>query len=201
MLVPQDGIVLHTIGHSNVSLEQIIQLLGDNWIEVLVDVRTVPRSRYAPQFNQADLAEVLSKIGFEYRFAGDTLGGRPKDQTCYKRHERPQAEQRKAKYLRLVDYEEVAKRPWYKKAIADLIETAVAYRVAIMCSEEDPYKCHRQHLITRSLLKFEEAKVTVWHIRGNGDLERAILPPQMSLFDDWASRDEALHNEAHEEIV
>lgn len=156
-----------TIGHSNLSAEEFVAALKAHQIATLVDVRSAPYSRWAPQFNRDDLARTLRLAGVEYRFAGDVLGGRPTDPTCYKNGELPGD---KADFLALVDYGEVAKRDWYRAGITRLIELAEGARTAIMCSEEDPARCHRHHLIAQTLL---DAGVSVEHIRKDGRVERA----------------------------
>jgi uncharacterized protein (DUF488 family) len=178
------SLVMHTIGHSNQPAEEIIALLRRWAIDLVVDVRTTPYSQYMPQFNREPFARVLQDAGIDYRFAGEYLGGRPSDPTCYKSGTLPSG---KAKYLELVDYDEVRTRDWYRKGIARLLDLAATWRAAIMCSEEDPARCHRQHLITPTLL---EQGVQVWHIRATGEREVATVEPQappeeqqLSLFD------------------
>ena len=142
-----------------------------------MDVRTVPYSQYTHQFNREVFANTLKEAGIEYKFAGEPLGRRPNDPTCYKRGELPQ---NKTNYLELVDYAEVAKRDWYQKGIGRLLTIAEQHRTVIMCSEEDPNHCHRHHLIAQTLIK---KGVIVSHIRKNGDIEVAKLEAeQLSLF-------------------
>ncbi len=159
---------IYTIGHGNASVETIIQLLNQYRIQELVDVRSVPYSQYTPHFNRATLEDTLRKAQINYRFAGEHLGGRPDDPTCYKDGKLPDKDIDKEDYLKLVDYDEVAKRPFYLKGLARLIDLAGERRVAIMCSEEDPNMCHRSRLIAYSLI---ERGVTVRHIRKDGRLE------------------------------
>jgi uncharacterized protein (DUF488 family) len=165
-----------TIGHSNLPIERFIELLQDNGLDVLVDVRSTPYSRYNPQFtcacatgagNRESLATSLVEAGIEYTFAGEYLGGRPRDPTCYKSGEVPGEG---ADYLKLVDYQEIMRRPWYQQGIARLIEMAAGPYLAIMCSEEDPLKCHRHHLIAQTLL---EQGIIVLHIRSDGRVQDA----------------------------
>jgi uncharacterized protein (DUF488 family) len=160
---------IYTIGHSNVEASKIIQLLQENQIDVLVDIRSSPYSQYATQFNRDTFSQLLQESGFEYVFAGTYLGGRPKDISCYKDDK--------------LDYNQVTQCSWYQKGIERLIEIADENRTAIMCSEENPEQCHRQHLISQTLL---EMSVTVIHIRGNGICESAKLEEkqaeQLSLF-------------------
>lgn len=158
-----------TIGHSNVPAERIIELLKQHGIKVLVDVRSVPYSRYNPQFNRETFQCTLEATGVEYAYAGQYLGGRPDDPTCYEGGQ--------------VQYERIVAKPWYQKGIDRLLEIADGQQVAIMCSEEDPLHCHRHNLVTQTLLK---RGVIVWHIRSNGQLERTQANPpefeQLPLF-------------------
>ena len=72
-----------TIGHSNHSLEHFIELLRAHEVDEVVDVRSAPYSRYAPHFNRDELEDALEKVGVDYLFMGDELGGRPADRSCY----------------------------------------------------------------------------------------------------------------------
>ncbi len=148
-----------TIGHSNSTVDEIVSLLREYGVHVVVDVRSVPYSQYVPQFNRETFEAALVAARIDYRFAGEYLGGRPTDPTCYKNGEVPTG---KADYLQLVDYDEVAKRPWFQKGLDRLIQLTERQTVAVMCSEEDPGRCHRHHLIARELLAQE---LEVEHIR------------------------------------
>jgi uncharacterized protein (DUF488 family) len=168
---------IYTIGHGNTSDHAIVGLLRAGKIRIVLDVRTVPYSQYTHQFNREVFANTLRDTEIDYRFAGQYLGGRPDDPTCYKYGVVPGPD---ANFLELVDYAEVAQRPWFQKALARLITIAKEQPVALMCSEEDPHRCHRHHLIAQALLQQE---VTVVHIRGDGKHEIAALEPkQLSLF-------------------
>ncbi len=166
-----------TIGHGNAADEAVVARLRELGIRVVLDVRTVPYSQYTHQFNREVFANTLRAAGIDYRFAGQYLGGRPDDPTCYKHGIVPGPD---ANYLELVDYPEVARRPWFQKALGRLIAIAGEQPAAIMCSEEDPHRCHRHHLIAQALLHQD---VTVVHIRGDGKQElAAVEPQQLSLF-------------------
>jgi uncharacterized protein (DUF488 family) len=156
---------IYTVGHSNKTDQEFIILLKKHQIDTLVDVRSFPYSRFVPQFNQKKLSQTLTSYGINYKFLGDCLGGRPKDPTCYKNGTLPEG---KANYLELVNYQEVAKRDFYKEGIHRLVNTARDHRTAILCSEEDPNRCHRKHLISKTLIELD---ITINHIRGDGVLE------------------------------
>ena len=162
---------LFTIGHSNHSLESFLRLLEENGVMTLVDVRSMPYSRYNPQFNKENLESALPQHDIQYAFAGKYLGGRPTDPSCYKSRQLP-AEG--ADYLHEVDYAEVMKREWFIKGIERLLELADEQTAAIMCSEENPAQCHRHHLIAQYLIaNYPEVKVR--HIRGDGTVFSAVV--------------------------
>lgn len=177
-----ENLELYTIGHSTLPMDDFLRLLKDNYIQVLVDVRSQPYSRFNPQYNRESFKHAMAHANIEYLFAGEYLGGRPSDPTCYKGGATPQEG---ADYLKEVDYAEVMKRDWYQGGIERLLEIAGQRLTAIMCSEEDPMKCHRHHLVTQTLL---QRGVTVWHIRADGQVEEAKPLPeetqaqQLSLF-------------------
>ena len=165
----QDTLTVYTIGHGNATDQKLIELLRNFEIQVVLDVRSVPYSQYTHQFNRELFAQTLHAAGIEYRFAGEHLGGRPEEAKYYKHRQKPEG---KANYLELVDYDELAKSPGYQRALARLIAIAGEQRTAVMCSEEDPRRCHRHHLIAQTLLK---QSVAVAHIRLDGCCEVATL--------------------------
>src|SRR4051812_47827707 len=73
-----------TIGHSNHPLDRFLKLIADTGVQVIADVRTTPQSRYNPHFGQKPFAEALKVIGVDYVFFGDSLGGRPKDESVWR---------------------------------------------------------------------------------------------------------------------
>jgi uncharacterized protein (DUF488 family) len=164
---------IFTIGHSNHSSDKFVRLLKNSSVDLLVDVRTAPYSRYSPQFNKETLEATLLRHDIEYAYAGKYLGGRPSDPSCYKSRVLP-AEG--TDYLHEVDYPEVMQREWFVKGMERLLELAAEKTTAIMCSEEDPAACHRHHLIAQYLMR-EHADVDVQHIRADGTVygARSIL--------------------------
>jgi uncharacterized protein (DUF488 family) len=160
---------LYTIGHGNHDIAKLIALLRANSVLTVVDVRTAPFSRYNPQFNKEELDAALSRRGIQYLFAGKYLGGRPSDPTCYKSGVFP-AEG--TDYLHEVDYAAVMTRDWFVKGIKRLLDLAERQPTATLCSEEDPARCHRHHLIAKYILA-QDAEAQVCHIRGDGTVYSA----------------------------
>ena len=123
-----------TVGHSTRSLEGFVQLLEAHGVRRVVDVRTVPRSRHNPQFNKASLPKALKKAGLRYLHMPE-LGGL--------RHAKPDSLNtgwRNASFRGYADYMQTAE---FAKAIDELIELAQQERIAIMCAEAVPWRCHR----------------------------------------------------------
>jgi uncharacterized protein (DUF488 family) len=163
---PSDTMIIYTIGHSNVEMGKFITLLQQNGITLLVDVRSEPYSKYADWFNKYPLERALKTEDIDYLFLGQELGGRPDDPSVYLNNEE-------------VDYDAVRKAPYFRKGIDSLLKVAAEQPVAIMCSEEDPLKCHRSLLIASAL---DAHGVEVIHIRHDGALTKENeLRPQMKL--------------------
>jgi uncharacterized protein (DUF488 family) len=146
---------VYTIGHSNRSTESFLKLLSDIGIQVLVDVRSIPRSKVASQFDSALLKVALAKNGIKYLYFGREIGGRPSNPALY------DAEGHAL-------YNLIAQSPIFLTAIERLIKGLEKYRVVIMCSEEDPTECHRRLLIGRVL---SEKGVQELHIRADGRVQ------------------------------
>lgn len=163
---------IYTVGHSNRTLEEFVALIKQHEIEVLVDVRSQPYSRYTPQFNGASLKETAPAAGVRYLFLGKELGGRPEGHRFYDADGR-------------VLYNVVAEAPLFLSGIERLKVGIQRYRVAILCAEEDPTGCHRRLLVGRVLTG---QGIPVVHIRGDGrmqseeQLQEAAHDGQLSLF-------------------
>jgi len=159
---PQPG-VLFTIGHSNHEISTFIALLQAHSIEVVVDVRTYPKSAYSEHFNRAPLERELRDAGIQYLFMGDELGGRPPEDSMYDDEDH-------------VLYSVLAEHPRFLGGL-DRLERGIAdYRVATMCSEECPDECHRRLLVGKVLT---ERGVLLRHIRAHGieDETEVVIPP------------------------
>jgi len=125
---------LLTIGHSTRSLAELIGLLKDNRVTAVVDVRTIPRSRTNPQFNQETLRRALEGAGISYQHMPG-LGGL--------RHAKPGSPNmgwRNASFRGYADYMQTAE---FARHLQALIERAEKDRIALMCAEAVPWRCHR----------------------------------------------------------
>lgn len=123
-----------SIGHSNRSLAEFLDLLKAYRVQVLADVRTMPRSRHNPQFNQDTLPAALAEAGVEYvSMAG--LGGL--------RHPRADSKNtgwRNQSFRGYADYMQTSE---FAAHLATLIGIQEDRSVAMMCAEAVPWRCHR----------------------------------------------------------
>ena len=99
---------LFSIGHSNIPAERFVAMLQDAAVTAVADVRSMPNSRRFPWFSQKALAAQLGGIGIAYTAMGDTLGGRPRDDSLYRDG--------------VADYEAMAKQPEFRAGLDRLQE-------------------------------------------------------------------------------
>ena len=156
-------IPIYTVGYGNRSIDDFVKLLQDYNIKFLVDIRSQPYSRFSPAFSKDALDKRMKQHHMQYIFMGDTLGGRPKDSSCYVDGK--------------VDYAKVREKSFYQKGISYL-QTAWGkqLRIALMCSEAKPQECHRTKLIGNTLA---EQNIDVVHIDETGATKTQLLINQI----------------------
>ena len=146
---------IFTIGHSNQKAAHFVELLEKYSIECVVDVRSKPYSRFH-HFNREPLEKRLAELDIDYLYLGDDLGGHPEDKELYE-NER-------------VVYERVAALRGFRREIRNVADKSGQVRLALMCSEENPEKCHRHPLLADALKK---RGVKVVHLRRDGTSQDA----------------------------
>jgi uncharacterized protein (DUF488 family) len=167
-----EAIAILTIGHSTRPIEEFLRLLRAHNVERVVDVRTVPRSQRNPQFNSDALPLTLQDAGIAYaHLAG--LGG-----LRHAKGDSPNTGWRNSAFQGFADYMQTAE---FEQGLAALIDIARGERVAVMCAEALPWRCHRS-LISDALTVrgisaahiFDEKparphRLTPWaHVEGTG---------------------------------
>ena len=161
---------IFTIGHSRHAADHFLALLRAHEINQIVDVRSQPRSKWAPHFDAAALALLLDARGVNYVSLGRQLGGRPDGREFYCQDG-------------TVDYARRATATDFAEGISQLVALAQCRRTAILCAEEDPSRCHRRLLVAPALARSGAAVV---HVRGDGRLESepddAPAATQLDLF-------------------
>jgi hypothetical protein len=133
-----------TIGHSTRTLTEFIHLLDTHGVTRIVDVRTVPRSRHNPQFNKESLPRALKKAGIGYSHLPGLGGLRHA-----KRHSRNMG-WRNASFRGYADYMQT---PEFEESLQELIRLARLDRIALMCAEALPWRCHRSLLADALLVR------------------------------------------------
>ncbi len=129
---------IFTIGHSNHDGETFVTLLAKYDITAVVDVRSVPYSRYSPQFNRHQLKHRLNARGIDYHFMGRWLGGRSDDPSDYDVDGQ-------------VQYDLLAKSKHFQEGLQSVVRGTLEKRLVLMCSEGRPEDCHRSLLLAEAL--------------------------------------------------
>lgn len=169
-MAKSSALTVWTIGHSTRELDEFIDLLKENDIEALCDVRSYPGSRKFPQFNAENLAESIPAAGVEY-IPIKQLGGRRKV-----RKDSPHTVWRNEAFRGYADYMDTED---FRKGIEDLLAVAGKKRTAIMCSEAVWWRCHRS-MISDYL---KSIGVTVIHIMAHGKSEQHPYTSAASVID------------------
>jgi uncharacterized protein (DUF488 family) len=164
-----------TIGHSSHPLTRFLELLRMHEVDLLLDVRSNPYSKFSPHFNRETLRRAVDGGMLLYGYGGDRLGGRPLDPAFLDDRGKPS-------YAKIT-----VSRP-FQEAIADLIAGLQEQggNLCLMCSEEDPTDCHRRCLVGAALARHG---VVVCHVRGDGTVEtedavaRRSIDDQTSILD------------------
>jgi uncharacterized protein (DUF488 family) len=138
----RDESLVLTIGHSTHPIEEFIRLLKAHEVTCVVDVRTIPRSRHNPQFNADSLPLSLKPAGIAY-FHLPGLGG-----LRHSTRESPNMGWRNASFRGFADYMQASE---FDNALRELLPLAKKRRLALMCAEAVPWRCHRS-LIADALL-------------------------------------------------
>lgn len=172
---------LYSIGHGQKLLDEFYKELKSFGIQYVIDVRSSPFSKWAPQYNQREIAHYLKSNDIVYAYMGNIIGGRPINDFCYDVDGH-------------FDYEKMAQEPSFKEGLIRLVKANERqFNVAVMCSESDPSQCHRSKLIGREL--YENYKINMKHIVSEGEFIDEVhvimeltkgkwTPPEMSLFPD-----------------
>ncbi len=143
---------LWTIGHGTLAFERFVGALQQNEITAVADVRTVPASSRAPDYNSAALKRALPAANIAYVQLGKELGGRPPEDEFYDKTGH-------------VLYRPLSQSPRFLSGLERLEVGTREGRVAVLCSESDPDRCHRNLLVGRAM-RMREYRVT--HILSSG---------------------------------
>lgn len=132
---------IYTIGHSIYEIEDFVELLKQNQINTIVDVRSTPYSKFAPQYNRETLKKYLKQNSICYIFMGDLLGARYEDKTLLFDDGK-------------VDFKKIQETKNFQDGVMRLQKgIEKGYSISLMCSEKEAFDCHRFGLISEFLSK------------------------------------------------
>ena len=147
---------IFTIGHSRHKIDCFIKLLRCYQCNIIIDVRSLPYSRIAPQFNRNRLSLSLKENKIHYMDFQNEFGARQTSAYLLDPNGK-------------VDFDKVRLSSSFRDGIARLTRGLdLGYRIALMCSEADPFECHRFSLISYQIIQ-EGGRVS--HILKDGDLK------------------------------
>ena len=165
--IDSDTTVFLTIGHSTRPIDEFAGLLRDSAVRMVVDVRTVPRSRTNPQYNRDVLPATLAPLGVAYAHMAELGGLRGRDRST------PPDVNGFWDNASFHNYADYALGAAFASGLEQLREAGRKRRCVIMCSEAVWWRCHRR-IISDYLLANGES---VFHIMGLGKLEPALMNP------------------------
>ena len=154
-----------TVGHSDRSIEEFLDLLLAARIELVVDVRKLPGSARYPQFNEDALAASLGESGIDFRRAPGLAGRRPVSKTV------PKEVNAWWQNRSFHNYADHTLSEEFREALRDLRREGREQRLAVMCAEAVWWRCHRRIIADNLIAQGEE----VLHVMGPSRLEPASL--------------------------
>ena len=141
---------IYTIGHSTRPIAEFIDLLRSQHIAQLVDIRTIPRSRHNPQYEQDALRDALRDAGIDYIYLKGLGGLRPSTKNSINDAWQNKSFRNYADYMQTDDF---------KQSLQELLDASEMKTAAIMCAEAVPWRCHRSlvgdALVARSVPVFD----------------------------------------------
>ena len=184
-----DNPIIYTVGHSNHPIDFFLGLLQAYSVNYLVDVRSVAASSYNPQYNKEPLSNFLKNNGITYLHFAEEFGAR---------HTDPDLLDDEGK----VDFEKVRKSWLFKNGVERIwLGLDKGFTIALMCSEGEPFDCHRFSMVSIAL---EKDGFEVKHIlkdktlKSNTELEKQLLRkydkkiPKPDIFQPHISADDQL---------
>jgi uncharacterized protein (DUF488 family) len=145
--------LIFTIGHGSRTFDEVAEVLRRYGVAMVVDVRSQPYSRHAPDFSKSRLETLAAAAGLGYRWMGDALGGRPADPALAGPDGR-------------LEHEAIRNRPAYRAGLDVVGAMAEGAGIVLLCAEETPEHCHRATLLAPDLIALGHR---VSHLRADGN--------------------------------
>jgi uncharacterized protein (DUF488 family) len=156
---------IFTVGHSTRTIEAFVDLLRVGRVDMVVDIRSVPRSRTNPQFNLDVLPQQLSPFGIAHLQIAELGGLRGKSR------EVPPDVNGFWQNRSFHNYADYALSDAFDRGLGRLLELSAARRCAIMCAEAVWWRCHRRIVADYLILRAR----SVWHLMGDARAEPAKM--------------------------
>jgi len=157
---------LYTVGHSVYDMETFISLLKKHQINSIVDVRSIPYSKFASQYNKEALKVSLHQNNINYIFMGDLLGAKQNNKALLFDNGK-------------VDFKKVQETTFFQRGIKRLEQgIEKGYTISLMCAEKEALECHRFALISEYISK-NLANVEVEHIYPNKVISQKELEERL----------------------
>lgn len=132
---------IYTIGHSNYTMERLIDMLEYYNINCVVDIRGTPYSKYNIQFDKETIRYTLTNAGFVYIYMGKELAAKRIRKNSYNNEG-------------YSNFEEVIKEEEFKRGVERLKNGCEkGYKIILLGAMQDPIRCHRSILVGRELVK------------------------------------------------
>ena len=145
---------IFTIGYAGFSVHEFVDALSFHRVSVVIDVRSVPFSRYAPKYDAPVISKRLESRNICYKHFPREFGSRQQDRNFYHHNG-------------YMDFEKFAESSQFRNGVDKILEGMNHdYIFALMCAEKDPINCHRAILVARA---FHKLKKTVIHIMPYGE--------------------------------
>lgn len=186
-----------TIGYGDYPIDLFVNFLTKVGIDTIIDVRSSPYSKFNPYFNRENLENSLKRNNIGYRYMGDQIGGRYSNPNLLF----PDG---------TVNYQKVRNTEIFQEGISQLLSTiSCGKKIALMCAEKEPERCHRFALISRDL---QSKGINVIHImpenklKANKDLEKelmdsAIDTKQMNISDEPVNSVDLMYEKLNKKIA
>lgn len=130
---------IYTIGHSNYSVDRLIEMLRFHNINCVVDIRGTPYSKYNVQFNKETIRQTLTNKGFIYIYMGKEFAVQREDRSSYTKEG-------------YADFEKAVNDDDFLSGVERLkVGCSKGYRIVLMGAMQDPINCHRAILLGRAL--------------------------------------------------
>ena len=162
---------LYTIGHSTRTFEQLVALLQAHHITILVDIRTVPKSRHNPHFAQELLEKTLPPQGIGYIHISQLGGLRKADKESIHTAIEHKSFRGYADHMMTDEFEE---------GVTQLLHLAKRFNIAFMCAEGNPFRCHRKMLADLLTARGHH----VWHVTSKKSAKEHLVSDLVRLEDD-----------------